>query len=94
MANEYLLYWESSAIQSYRVSNCLLTIFMSMIQQAVEESFAVEKSAQSIWRAVARSPSYLWRPDSSQASGTMAALSSVASPHVLFMNTSGRKTDR
>lgn len=42
-------------------------------------------------RAVAKLPV---AADSSQASGTMAALSSVASPHVLSMNTSGRKTDR
>lgn len=42
-------------------------------------------------RAVAKLPV---AADSSQASGTMAALSSVASQHVLSMNTSGRKTDR
>lgn len=47
MANEYLLQWESSAIQSYRVSKCRLTIFTSMVQQTVEESFAVEIGVQS-----------------------------------------------
>ena len=56
----------------------------------------MEKSIQSSeylesGRAVAKLPV---AADSSQASGTMAALSSVASPHVLSMNTSGRKTDR
>ena len=49
MANEYLLQWESSAIQSYRVSNCFLTIFMSKQLKSHLQWRRVLK-AESTWR--------------------------------------------